>query len=623
MKRKRGSKKGKAKKKPKVTTMDVDVNAQNDDLVVEEGVEEVADAVAESSGGSGSDSGGDGDGDRDKGGEEEKEAPPTSTAVVALVDQAPPKPTTTSAVGFGDSTTVKAVYRRVKVKIKTSKTLLLDGSPETHPPAEKSSQQPEEQEGVSSEKMEADSANNSLSEANNNNSNVSPSEGGGGGGGGDLLRKSAGIKIKSKSFSSNFSPCINTETLKGEKTPKKESLSVSKDSSRYNKKELDAALEVIKKVMKMDAAEPFNTPVDPIALGIPDYFEVIDTPMDFGTIRGNLESGVKYLNSEDVYKDVQCIWDNCYKYNNKGDLVLDLMKRVKKNFSKYWIASGLYSDYTHGVESSQTKDVTPPDSNGTEQLKGGSSSNIKTRKLQGLKKHKAGCLCAICVMIRRRQEREESSAKILEEQQVEAASSDYEMVRPEELTAAAESAGGCEYASPNMENSPPELDIDSNANVEEEAKLAANTSENDEDNREEDVKLLGVSSRISIEDDRTKHQKQTVECGNDVPSRNDKEALLTGGETAASEQPKPKEEKLDKHQKAKMLEKLWYLENPRILGLCRTLFANDHNTLSVWNGPHSLAVRRQKDPLASSTRLKKRSAIRNAVSQLIRLQQGK
>lgn len=28
-------------------------------------------------------------------------------------------------------------------------------------------------------------------------------------------------------------------------------------------------VQVIKKVMKMDAAVPFNTPVDPVALGIP------------------------------------------------------------------------------------------------------------------------------------------------------------------------------------------------------------------------------------------------------------------------------------------------------------------------------------------------------------------
>lgn len=32
---------------------------------------------------------------------------------------------------------------------------------------------------------------------------------------------------------------------------------------------------VIKKVMKMDAAEPFNVPVDPIALGIPVSMNIV------------------------------------------------------------------------------------------------------------------------------------------------------------------------------------------------------------------------------------------------------------------------------------------------------------------------------------------------------------
>ena len=152
----------------------------------------------------------------------------------------------------------------------------------------------------------------------------------------------------------------------------------------------------------MDAAEPFNVPVNPVALGIPvsrniphcrfstrgqiniwfnfllfafllypsclelilqicfslislpvwdqDYFDVIDTPMDFGTICSNLESGTKYKNSEDVFNDVQYIWNNCFKYNNKGDYILDLMRRVKKNFSKYWTTAGLYSGQPKGAD---------------------------------------------------------------------------------------------------------------------------------------------------------------------------------------------------------------------------------------------------------------------------------
>ncbi|KAF2319954.1 hypothetical protein GH714_020926 [Hevea brasiliensis] len=56
---------------------------------------------------------------------------------------------------------------------------------------------------------------------------------------------------------------VHDESLqqKEPKTPHQE--------SQYNKQELDSALLVIKKVMKMDAAEPFNVPVNPEALGIP------------------------------------------------------------------------------------------------------------------------------------------------------------------------------------------------------------------------------------------------------------------------------------------------------------------------------------------------------------------
>lgn len=65
--------------------------------------------------------------------------------------------------------------------------------------------------------------------------------------------------------------------------------------------------------------------------------------MDFGTIRANLEGGQNYLDSQDVLKDVECIWENCLRYNNKGDYVVDLMKRVKKNFTKLWTEAGLFS----------------------------------------------------------------------------------------------------------------------------------------------------------------------------------------------------------------------------------------------------------------------------------------
>ncbi|KAG8086623.1 hypothetical protein GUJ93_ZPchr0010g8518 [Zizania palustris] len=135
-----------------------------------------------------------------------------------------------------------------------------------------------------------------------------------------------------------------SETLLEPRSSQELEVNQATSERQQDDKELAAALEAIKKVMKMDAAEPFNTPVDPVALGIPDYFDIIDTPMDFGTICRNLECGDKYMNSEDVYKDVQYIWDNCTKYNSKGDYIIELMKHVKKGFMKNWLAAGLCSD---------------------------------------------------------------------------------------------------------------------------------------------------------------------------------------------------------------------------------------------------------------------------------------
>lgn len=574
MKRRRGSKKGKAKKLRTTGTSEGASNNGSMNTETSSGTEDI-------------------DNDGVNSGVEAET--PSSTGT----DQ-PEKPAIASSGLPRDKPAGLAVYGRMKVKIKTSKTLdaqLISSEVATHSDTDKSSQQagPEKQ-VVSNEKME-DSAN-SLSEANV----TTP---------GNVLKKSGGIKIKSsKSFSSSMSPCSNAEMVKEEKTKKQEPELLRCDL-RLNKQELDTALEVIRKIMKMDAAEPFNTPVDPIALGIPDYFDVIDTPMDFGTICSNLESGVKYMNSEDVYKDVQHIWDNCYKYNNKGDYVMELMKRVKKNFAKYWAAAGLYSDHLQSAESSQIKDTTPS-SHGKEPTKNGSLTHKNNKRLQGLKKHKEGCLCAICVMIRRRQEREESTRSL--DDQVEA-SDDYPDDMKPEGTSPVESQ---EYTSSNMENSP-EPDVDT---IMQEKGAERKLTENQDASREKlgegmgsemgiQSKRTGLTSEYlqsgyaSVDEHKAHHQKQNVVAGGDLLNDSRKENLQHGDENAATGQQRPKGLQ-DKYQKAKMLENLRYLENPTVMELSRILFAD--NQRSVWNGPHSLVKR------GGSTR---KSSIHAAISMLM------
>ena len=49
-----------------------------------------------------------------------------------------------------------------------------------------------------------------------------------------------------------------------------------------------AARRLLNTLWKMNQASIFHDPVDPDKLQIHDYFDIIKTPMDFGTIRQNL-----------------------------------------------------------------------------------------------------------------------------------------------------------------------------------------------------------------------------------------------------------------------------------------------------------------------------------------------
>ena len=71
------------------------------------------------------------------------------------------------------------------------------------------------------------------------------------------------------------------------------------------------ALEALKIGMATDLAQVFfNDPVDAVALGIPEYYEVIKKPMDLGTCKAKLMRG-EYKSAAELLKDVQLIWSNC------------------------------------------------------------------------------------------------------------------------------------------------------------------------------------------------------------------------------------------------------------------------------------------------------------------------
>jgi len=52
---------------------------------------------------------------------------------------------------------------------------------------------------------------------------------------------------------------------------------------------------IMKALWKHQHAWPFHQPVDTIKLSLPDYFEIIHSPMDMGTIRNTKEAPGKQL----------------------------------------------------------------------------------------------------------------------------------------------------------------------------------------------------------------------------------------------------------------------------------------------------------------------------------------
>ncbi|XP_044020506.1 histone acetyltransferase p300-like [Aphidius gifuensis] len=78
---------------------------------------------------------------------------------------------------------------------------------------------------------------------------------------------------------------------------------------------------------------PFRQPVDPQALGIPDYFDIVKKPMDLSTIKRKLDAG-EYRTPLDYCHDVWLMFDNAWLYNNKTSPVYKYCKKLSEVFAE-------------------------------------------------------------------------------------------------------------------------------------------------------------------------------------------------------------------------------------------------------------------------------------------------
>ncbi|KAI0566476.1 Bromodomain containing protein [Gracilaria domingensis] len=123
-------------------------------------------------------------------------------------------------------------------------------------------------------------------------------------------KKSSSSSKKKDPSSSSGSISISTNG-NGEVKPWVPSSRLDKEGHTRLMKKLD---KIIHQISKHKFAYPFLAPVDPVREQCPDYLERVKRPMDYGTVRKNLDKGL-YASLEDVARDIRQVKINCCQYN--------------------------------------------------------------------------------------------------------------------------------------------------------------------------------------------------------------------------------------------------------------------------------------------------------------------
>ncbi|KXT04006.1 hypothetical protein AC578_9263 [Pseudocercospora eumusae] len=79
----------------------------------------------------------------------------------------------------------------------------------------------------------------------------------------------------------------------------------------------------------------FLSPVDPVALQIPHYRQIVKHPMDLGTMTQKLNQG-QYGRAAEFKKDFELMVQNCLAFNPPGNAVRDLGISFQREFEDLW-----------------------------------------------------------------------------------------------------------------------------------------------------------------------------------------------------------------------------------------------------------------------------------------------
>lgn len=92
-------------------------------------------------------------------------------------------------------------------------------------------------------------------------------------------------------------------------------------------------LPIVKRLCGHENGWIFTESVDPIELGIPDYFDVVEHPMDLDLVTKKLENGV-YWDIQSFRKDTRLVFENAMLYNGKDSDVGMMAKELLDIFEE-------------------------------------------------------------------------------------------------------------------------------------------------------------------------------------------------------------------------------------------------------------------------------------------------
>uniref|UniRef100_A0A671QFD0 histone acetyltransferase n=1 Tax=Sinocyclocheilus anshuiensis TaxID=1608454 RepID=A0A671QFD0_9TELE len=131
---------------------------------------------------------------------------------------------------------------------------------------------------------------------------------------------------------------LKTETKEEDESRTNSTTSSSPPQSRrkiFKPEELRQALmPTLESLYRQDPESlPFRQPVDPMLLGIPDYFDIVKNPIDLSTIKRKLDTG-QYQEPWQYVDDVWLMFNNAWLYNRKTSRVYKYCSKLAEVFEQ-------------------------------------------------------------------------------------------------------------------------------------------------------------------------------------------------------------------------------------------------------------------------------------------------